>query len=610
MRIVTFDAETFFDPASGYTLSKMSTESYCRDKCFECLGAAIKWEPNQPARWYDERQLRYVLAQEDWSDIGILAHHAHFDLLILNHVYGVRPKFIFDTLSCARLLLGNHLSVGLGNLAKHFNLEAKNVPYKLFEGKHWNELTPEVQQQVADGCCHDVELTWRLFKILGKDMPKEEWLVIDRTIRMFTEPCLQADTRLLAAIWSKEEHDKRLRLAALDVSASDLYSSNKFASLLREAGVEPETKEGPPRKGGERGTIYAFAKTDLFMEELLDHEDERVKALAEARLGEKSNILQTRAATLGWMASRGPLCVYLRMYGAHTTRWSGGDSSNFQNFKKPDPEYPEQAGYSLRDAILPPEGYVLVKPDLSQVECRLLNFVAGQDDVIERFRNGQDPYVNVASAFYGYEVNKKDHPKERQVGKVLELQAGYGSGAAKIAATLRTKAGIILSEQEALKARDAYRDTHPRVCALWQQGGRLLARLAGGPPCDWGPTHIRDGKIYLPNGCPLNYQTLKFYRDEEAGEEYWRLKTRRGWTKMYGAKLVENLIQALARVVISQALIRIVGMGYRVVSMEHDSLWILIPRDGKEQHHIDRCLVEMRRTPEWLPGVPLAAECS
>jgi hypothetical protein len=447
-------------------------------------------------------------------------------------------------------------------------------------------------------------------RFMADPFPLEEMLVIDQTIRMFTQPVLRADTDLLAKIWSKEEHDKRIRLAALDISASDLASSDKFAALLRDAGVEPETKEGPPRKDGTRGTIYAFAKTDPFMEELLEHEDPRVKALAEARLGEKSNILQTRAETLGWMASRGPLCVYLRMYGAHTTRWSGGDSSNFQNFKKPDPEYPEQARFSLRDAILPPEGYILAKPDLSQVECRLLNFIAGQDDVIERFRSNQDPYTKVASAFYGYEINKKDHPKERQVGKVLELQAGYGSGAAKIAATLRAKAGIILSEQEALEARDAYRDTHPAVVQLWKDAGRMLGRLAGGPPIDWGPTHVRDHRIYLPNGCPLDYGSLEFHRDEETGEEYWRLKTRRGWTKTYGAKLVENLIQALARVVISQAFIRIVGLGYRIVGMEHDSLWILIPKDGKEKQHIDRCLVEMSRTPTWLPGIPLAAECS
>ena len=606
MQFVVLDFESFF--SNDYTLSKMTTEAYIRDPRFQAHGAAIKWSKDHAAKWYDEPALRYVLSQEDWSDVFLICHHAHFDGLILSHHYGVCPAMYGCTLSMARLLLGNHISVSLDSVRAQFGLPAKRTPYNLFRGKRWGELDQSTRDLVAEGACDEVESIFKLFRTLAKDFPKEEYLVVDQTIRMFTQPVLRADTDLLARIWSKEEHDKQVRLAALDISASDLASSDKFAALLRDAGVEPETKEGPPRKSGERGTIYAFAKKDPFMEELLDHEDERVKALAEARLGEKSNILQTRAETLGWMASRGPLCVYLRMYGAHTTRWSGGDSSNFQNFKKP--EYSEQAKLSLRDAILPPEGYILAKPDLSQIECRLLNFIAGQDDVIERFRSGQDPYTKVASAFYGYEVDKKNHPKERQVGKILELQAGYGSGAAKIGATLRTNAGIILTPEEALKARDAYRSTHPNVVDLWRAGNRMLSRLAGGPPTTWGSCNVRDGRIYLPNGCPLNYSTLEYYRDDEAGEEYWRLKARNNrWVKMYGAKLVENLIQALARVVISQALIRIVGLGYRVVSMEHDSLWILIPEDGRERWHIDRCLVEMSRTPEWLPGIPLSAEC-
>ncbi len=607
MRFVVLDYETYF--ADDFTLSKMTTEAYIRDPRFQAHGAAIKWSKDHDARWYDEPELREVLQNEDWSDVCLIHHHAHFDGLILSHHYGVTPKMYGCTLSMARLLLGNHISVSLDSVRKQYGFSEKKTPYNLFRGKRWSELDQPTRDLVAEGACDEVESIWRLFGILAKDFPKEEYLIVDQTIRMFTQPVLRADTALLARIWEKEEHDKRKRIADLRIDPAELRSSDKFADLLRARGIEPETKEGPPRKDGSRGTIYQFAAKDPFMEELLEHEDPEIRALAEARIGEKSNILQTRAETLGFMASRGPLCVYLRMYGAHTTRWSGGDSSNFQNFKKPDPEYPEQAEFSLRDAILPPEGYILAKPDASNIECRLLNFVAGQDDVIERFRNGQDPYVNVASAFYGYPVSKKDHPKERQVGKVLELQAGYGSGGLKIAATLRSKAGIILTEAEGLKARDAYRSTHPFVTDLWKTGTRMLARLAGGPPLDWGPTHVRDGKIYLPNGCPLNYQTLEFYRDSEAGEEYWRLKTRRGWTKMYGAKLVENLIQALARVVISQAFIRLVGLGYRIVGTEHDSLWILIPKDGREKWHIDRCLAEMSRTPEWLPGIPLAAEC-
>ena len=285
-------------------------------------------------------------------------------------------------------------------------------------------------------------------------------------------------------------------------------------------------------------------------------------------------------------------------------------NSNFQNFKKPDPDFSKDQQLNIRDAILPPEGYLLVKPDLSQIELRILSYVAGQWDVLDRLRNGEDQYAATASAFYGYAVNKKDHPVERQGGKIWELMGGYGAGGVRYVVTTRvqSRSRIILTPEDGVKARDAYRHTHPAVVDLWKQGGRMLARLAGGNPTDWGPTHIRDGNIYLPNGCPLKYQTLEYFKDPEGGDGYWRLKTRHGWTKMYGAKLVENLIQALARVVISQALIRIVKLGYRIVGMEHDSLWILIPKDGHEAQHLRVCLDEMKREPPWLPGIPLDAE--
>jgi hypothetical protein len=149
----------------------MTTESYIRDRRFEAHGAAIRWgwasnlHDKGEIEWFDEPKLRdYLRSVIDWDETAILAHHAAFDGLILSHHYGVRPKFWFDTLSMARLVIGNHLSVGLDSLAKHFGLAAKNIPYNLFRGKHWYELSTDVQKQVADGCCHDVALTWQLFE--------------------------------------------------------------------------------------------------------------------------------------------------------------------------------------------------------------------------------------------------------------------------------------------------------------------------------------------------------------------------------------------------------------------------------------------------------------
>lgn len=595
-RFVVLDFESLY--SDDYTLSKMTTESYIRDSRFEAHGAAIRWSPNHPARWYDEPELRFILQQEDWSDVFLIAHHAQFDGLILSHHYGVSPKMWGCTLSMARLLIGNHLSVSLDSVRKHFGIPAKTTPYNLFKGKHWNEMTPDVRRQVADGCCDEVESIWKIFKTLLKDLPREELECIDATIRMFTEPELQADISKLATLWERENAVKEARLCALEISVDELQSADKFADLLRAEGIEPATKQG------KNGPIYAFAKTDEFMKELQEDEDEIVRALVEARLGAKSTLVQTRAETLGWMGRRGALCVYLRYAGAHTSRWSGGDGANWQNGVP-----------AINECVLPPDDYLLVKPDASQVECRILNFVAGQWDKIEEFREGRDPYVGNAEVFCGHPITKESHPDLRQMGKVVELQAGYQSGGPKIKATIRNKTGIIISLEEAEKWKVAYRKTHPAVEQLWKTGGRMLARLGGGDPIDWGPVTVQGGRITLPNGVPMLYE-LEYYRpgaDEEGVNQYerdgyWRRKTRKGWEKIYGGKLVENLIQGLARVVVSQAMIRIRRMGYRVVNMRHDDLWILVPRDGNEARHTETVRIEMCRPVSWLPGCPLDAE--
>lgn len=162
MRFVTADWETFYS-SKDFTLKKLSTEEYIRDPRFQAHGVAIKWSPDTPARWYDERQARYILAQEDWSDVFMIHHHAQFDSLIESHHYNVHPRMIGCTLSMARLMLGNHLSVSLEQVRRHFGIPPKTTPYGAFDGKHWQELTPEVQQQMADGCVDETESIWTIF---------------------------------------------------------------------------------------------------------------------------------------------------------------------------------------------------------------------------------------------------------------------------------------------------------------------------------------------------------------------------------------------------------------------------------------------------------------
>jgi len=597
MNIVTLDFETYFD--DDYSLKKMTTEAYVRDPRFEVHGVAYRNEAlGVPyTYWYTDADFRRLLAEKrlDFSNSAILCHHAHFDGLILSHHYGVKPRVWLDTLSMARLVLGNHVRVGLDSLASHFGLKAKSVPYNLFKGKHWSELSPADRGLVSTGAIHDCELTWQIFCLLAKEFPAEEYPIVDMTVRMFTEPKLRGDLEQLGKVWTDEAKRKATLLGDLGIKPEELQSADKFAQLLAAEGVEPATKDG------KNGPIYAFAKTDQFMKDLIDDENPRIADLARARLGIKSTIDQTRAERLGYMAGRGDMPVYLSYCGAHTTRWSGGDRVNWQNFRR---------GGELRKAIQAPQGYKLGIVDLSQIECRILNYLAGQDDVVERFRKGEDPYVGIASKFYNRTITLSDKA-ERGTGKQAELSCGFGCGPAKFQATARLGIygpPVIISFDDAAGFVDLYRRTHPYVVRYWQTATDVIQRLAtDSQSFDWGPMRVEGRRIYLPNGAPLIYDTLGF--DAESRE--WRIKTRNGYAKLYGGKLVENVIQALARVVLSQACIRIKNkLGLLPVLLAHDEgVWVLSEQDV-ELGAFEIIKQEMARTPEWLPGIPLAVEGS
>lgn len=433
---------------------------------------------------------------------------------------------------------------------------------------------------------------------MADPFPTCELAVIDLTVKMFTEPRLEGDRPLLTKIHQDEVFSKNERLYALGVGESDLASTLKFAAILEQEGIEVAYKPG------KLGPIPAIAKTDEFMQELLDHDDEKIRELAQARLDVKSTINETRSARLGAMAGRGKLAIYLHYCGAHTRRWSGGDSLNFQNLGRQG---------DLRRAIRAPEGYLLACPDQSQGECRILNWLAGQTDVVERFKQGRDPYLPMASLIYGEAVTDPKDPR-RAFGKEVELACGFGMGPDRLFSRLKAK-GLPTEQIEALlefAPVKVYRDSHPMVVALWKEANQVLHYLALGSYFAWKPClTIKDKRIYHPNGTWLDYSGLRW----EEGE--WRLAGRNGaWSKMYGAKLVEHVDQWLSRIVTAEATVKFDRVGYPVVGMAHDDVWLLVPNDNPEVPivewtlgHKEKIIAIMSETPSWAPGLPLAADC-
>ena len=161
MNVWTIDVESYFS-SKEFTLKKLTTEAYVRDPRFEAHGWAVR-HPDGKLEWVDRDAFKMPVWRDRLSVGATLCHHAAFDILVLTHHYGIKPAAILDTLSMARLLLGNHVSVSLDGIRKYFGMPMKTTPYTLFDGKHWSELDMRTRSAIAEGACDEVESIWTIF---------------------------------------------------------------------------------------------------------------------------------------------------------------------------------------------------------------------------------------------------------------------------------------------------------------------------------------------------------------------------------------------------------------------------------------------------------------
>jgi DNA polymerase len=536
------------------------------------------------------------LSKYDWKNSLALAHNAVFDGAILNWRYGITPKGWLDTLSMGRALHGTQVGGSLAVLAQHYGIGEKGTEVLNAINKFRKDFSKEDLARYGEYCKNDVTLTWDLFGLMSQGFPKIELRLIDLTVRMFTEPVLQLDVRTLDVHLTMEKQRKAQLLASFDKDT--LMSNPQFADLLVSLGVQPPMKKSPTT--GKQ--TYAFSKTDEEFKALLEHEDTAVQAVVAARLGTKSTIEETRTERFIGIASRGPMPVPLRYYAAHTGRWGGDDKINLQNLQRTSP---------LKNAILAPFGMVMIDSDSSQIEARTLAWLAGQDDLVDAFDRGEDVYKIMASAIYGKAVQEitKD---ERFVGKTTILGAGYGMGAAKFMAQLKNF-GVEVTLEEAQRIVNTYRSTYPKITALWKSAANVLPAIISEQTTAFGRGDILkvDGKdgILLPNGLRLKYPNLRKKTDDD-GKVELVYDTKKGKAvipnRIYGGKVVENVCQALARIVIGEQMLMI-AKKYRVVMTVHDAVACIAPEAEAEtaKEYVELC---MRLRPSWAPELPLNCE--
>jgi DNA polymerase len=575
----------------------MTTEEYVRGDEFEIIGIAVKVN-DEETQWFSgtKEKTRLFLEQFDWGNSLALAHNAMFDASILTWVLGIKPSAWLDTLSMARAIHTIEVGGSLSALATYYGLGVKGTEVLDAKGKHRLDFTPDELLRYGEYCKNDVELTYALFQELMQEFPTFELKLIDLTIKMYSEPVLKLDINVLLGYLSYLKTRKEEFLENFEREV--LMSNDKFAELLKAYDVIPPRKISPTT-GKE---TWAFAKTDEGFKALLEHPNDNVQLLAAARLGVKSTIEETRTERFIGIASRGVMPIPLRYYAAHTGRWGGDDKINMQNLGR---------GSKLKHAILAPKGYKMIDCDSSQIEARTLAWLAGQEDLIEAFENGEDVYKIMASAIY-VKAEEDITKDERFVGKTTILGAGYGMGSKKFSSQLKTF-GVEVEEGEASRIVSVYRQTYPCIPALWKEAAKALDAIVDDSTCEFG----REGALYvegrkgirLPNGLYIKYPNLRKQTNDDGKDEYV-YDTKRGKTtipnRIYGGKVVENVCQALARIIVGEQML-FIARKYKVVMTVHDAVACIVP-DSEAQTGQEFVEMAMRMRPKWAQDLPLNCE--
>jgi DNA polymerase len=656
--VLALDWETYYD--DRITLKKMPVAEYAR--VTNPFGAAMSLD-GRPSQWCSLEQIEKVIMTLPASTLILLSHNARFDLSILQAwvpAFTERfDEYVFaDTMLMARVALSGHLiSFSLDSLARYFDLPEKDTQALLNVmglGAAGLASIPEPQRsRLTTYACADNNKAVKLFEFLRPNVPDEEMRVIDWTLRAYLKPTIGVDREALARYKKFMADRQSTALARVGAGIEDLRSADKFANVLSNAGITPQTKQSPSDPFSK---TWAFAKTDDFMIWLSEHEDPMVQALAAARLSSKSTLAATRVATLWNRAetNEGGLPVPLRYFGAHTGRFSGDEDVNLQNIptRIPDDEP------SLREAFVAFLGDVMIVGDEAQVEARILAYVAAQHDLVRAFREGRDVYAEFAKRVFNRRIDPKVDKAERFFGKTSILGLGYGMGADKFY-TVCTRVPILrtfITETFAAGAVSTYRTTFRNVSMLWQLAEHVVrwlasiedpvihdhryqmdARALHGAgavtavgdhmvmtlpcglmlPCGMrmDPHGVRVCYVGLPGGTELRYRNLRMKaRERTEGNPYPtdviydKVRGGRvvGTAKLFGAKLVENIIQALARIVLHRAMLTLIDEGIVWPALlVHDEIVGFAKDAALGRAAMHRALVQ---PVDFLPGCPLAAE--
>ena len=267
----------------------------------------------------------------------------------------------------------------------------------------------------------------------------------------------------------------------------------------------------------------------------------------------------------------------------------------------------------IRTVLIPKPNHRFIVADFSAIEARVLSWLAGEQWRLDTFRNGGDIYCASASQMFRVPVEKHGvNGHLRQKGKISELACGYGGSVGALKNMGAVEMGVPEDELQGLI--NDWRNANPHIVKLWTEVGNTAMKAIK------EKTIVSLGKlvfmyergilfIRLPSGRRLSYIKPRIGTNRFGGDSitYMGVGASKKWERLetFGGKLVENIVQAIARDLLASAMMNVANAGYNIVFHVHDEIIAEAP-DG--QGSVDEMCMLMSINPDWADGIPLSAD--
>ncbi|WAX17342.1 hypothetical protein PM93P1_00020 [Parabacteroides phage PM93P1] len=663
MRNLFIDFETY----SSIDLKNAGNYHYCESPDFEILlcGAALD---DSEVVIYDlktsqkDREAFNILFRNamEFEDVQIVAHNATFERLCLRE-YGFNipaSKFmctanmaLYTGLPASLEMVSKILKLKEGKLGtgkdliKYFSVPCR--PTKVNEGRTRNlpEHAPDKWESFKEYLKYDVLSEREIYGRLSKwDFPASEQLVYAADQRI-NDYGILVDTELVDAARALDEEYKEQLSAEIrsQYGVMNLKSMPELKQFIFDkTGIIVESLDKKSIEG-----VIEEVKTKEGITEV-DRADVLNVIDARREIGKTSNAKYTAIQTCLGRGNR--VRGLFRYYGANRTGRYAGRLVQLQNLPQNHIDDLDLArgltkdrnleimqlfyekpthilSQLIRTAFIAPEGMTYAVADFSAIEARVIAWCAQERWRIDLFKEPKaDIYCASASKMFGVPVDK--HSELRQRGKVAELALGYGGGVNALTA-MDTKGA--LSDDEKPGIVSSWRQSNSAIVALWRslENAAKQAILARTPQVYRISSkasltfeyHLADQMltIKLPSGRKLFYPeaVIKDKEIKHNGDsftvqniEYSGLEqTTNRWARLttYGGKLTENVIQAMSRDLLANAIFKVYELGYEIVLHVHDEICAEIPKDGNEEQVLENMSNAMCDVPDWLDGINIKA---